>query len=110
MPREDVERNFDLYGLLDDQVQFVEGWFKDTLPALQNRTWSVARLDGDLYESTKDALVNLYPGLSVGGFLIVDDYGHGPCRQAVLEYREEHGIDEPIQEIDWLGAFWRREH
>ena len=110
VPREDVERNFDLYGLLDDQVQFVEGWFKDTLPALQNRTWSVARLDGDLYESTKDALVSLCPGLSVGGFLIVDDYGHGPCRQAVLEYREEHGIDEPIQEIDWLGAFWRREH
>lgn len=110
VPREDVERNFDLYGLLDDQVQFVEGWFKDTLPALQNRTWSLVRLDGDLYESTKDALVNLYPGLSVGGFLIVDDYGHDPCRQAVLEYRAEHGIDEPIQEIDWLGAFWRREH
>jgi macrocin-O-methyltransferase TylF-like protien len=110
VPREEVERNFDLYGLLDDRVQFVEGWFKDTLPALQHRTWSVVRLDGDLYESTTDALVNLYPGLSVGGFLIVDDYGHPPCRQAVLEYREKHGIDEPIQEIDWRGAFWRREH
>jgi Macrocin-O-methyltransferase (TylF) len=109
VPREDVERNFDLYGLLDEQVQFVQGWFKDTLPALRNRTWSVVRLDGDLYESTKDALVNLYPGLSVGGFLIVDDYAHDPCRRAVLEYREEHGIDEPIQEIDWRGAFWRRE-
>jgi hypothetical protein len=109
IPREEVERNFELYGLLDDQVRFLEGWFKDTLPTVKDRTWSVVRLDGDLYESTMDALVNLYPGLSVGGFLIVDDYGHGPCREAVLEFREKHGIDEPIHEIDWLGAYWRRE-
>jgi hypothetical protein len=46
--------------------------------------------------------------LSVGGFLIVDDYGHGPCRQAVTDFRDANGIDEPIEPIDWLGAFWRR--
>ena len=108
--REEVARNFELYGLLDDRVRFLEGWFKDTLPNVRDRTWSVVRLDGDLYESTMDALVNLYPGLSVGGFLIVDDYGHGPCREAVTRFREEYGIDEPIEEIDWLGAFWRRAH
>jgi O-methyltransferase len=106
--RNEVERNFDLYGLLDEQVHFLQGWFKDTLPAVKDRTWSVVRLDGDLYESTMDALVNLYPGLAVGGFCIIDDYGHGPCRQAVLDYREAHGIDEPIEMIDWLGAYWRR--
>jgi O-methyltransferase/8-demethyl-8-(2,3-dimethoxy-alpha-L-rhamnosyl)tetracenomycin-C 4'-O-methyltransferase len=77
---------------------------------VKERTWSVVRLDGDLYESTMDALTNLYPGLSVGGFLIVDDYGHGPCRQAVTDFRDAHGIDEPIEPIDWLGAFWRRAH
>jgi O-methyltransferase len=110
IPREDVERNFDLYGLLDERVQVLEGWFKDSLPQVKDRTWSVIRLDGDLYESTMDALTNLYPGLSVGGYLIVDDYGHGPCRQAVMEFREANGIDEPIEEIDWLGAFWRRAH
>jgi O-methyltransferase len=110
VPREDVERNFDLYGLFDERVQILEGWFKDSLPAVKDRTWSVVRLDGDLYESTMDALTNLYPGLSVGGFLIVDDYGHGPCRQAVTDFRDAHGIDEPIEPIDWLGAFWRRAH
>ena len=110
IPREDVERNFDLYGLLDERVQVLEGWFKDSLPQVKDRTWSVIRLDGDLYESTMDSLTNLYPGLSVGGYLIVDDYGHGPCRQAVMEFREANGIDEPIEEIDWLGAFWRRAH
>jgi hypothetical protein len=106
--RDDVERNFELYGLLDDRVQFLEGWFKDTLPQVKDRTWSVVRLDGDLYESTMHALEHLYPRLSIGGFLIVDDYGHGPCRQAVMDYRAAHRIDEPIEPIDWLGAFWRR--
>ena len=40
---------------------------------------------------------NLYPKLSLGGFLIVDDYGYEPCRQAVADYREANGIDEPIE-------------
>jgi O-methyltransferase len=107
--RSEVERNFALYGLLDERVHLVEGWFADTLPALADRTWAVARLDGDMYGSTIDALTNLYPRLSVGGFLIVDDYGFEPCRRAVDDYRAEHGIEEPIEQIDWLGAFWRRE-
>jgi O-methyltransferase len=106
--RDEVAKNFERYGLLDDRVRFLEGWFKDTLPSLQDRIWSVIRLDGDMYESTMDGLRNLYPQLSVGGFLIVDDYGYEPCRQAVVDYRAELGIDEPIEEIDWLGAFWRR--
>ncbi len=105
----DVKRNFSLYGLLDDQVEFLEGWFKDTLPTVRDRTWAVIRLDGDMYESTMDALVNLYPQMSVGGFVIIDDYGYEPCGRAVADYRAEHGISEPIVEIDWLGAYWRRE-
>ncbi len=106
--RNDVARNFDLYGLLDEQVQFLEGWFRDTLPTVRDRTWAVVRLDGDMYESTMDALTNLYPGLSVGGFLIVDDYEYEPCKQAVSDYRSANGITDPIEPIDWLGAFWRR--
>jgi hypothetical protein len=108
IPRSEVEQNFELYGLLDDRVRFLEGWFKDTLPSVRDRTWSLVRLDGDMYESTMDALTNLYPGLAVGGFLIVDDYTFGPCRQAVEDYRGAHGIREPVVPIDWLGAYWRR--
>jgi DNA modification methylase len=70
---------------------------------------SVIRLDGDWYESTMDGLVNLYPKLSVGGYLIVDDYGCVPaCRQAVHDYRDSHGITEEIRSIDWTGIFWQR--
>jgi O-methyltransferase len=109
IPREDVERNFALYQLLDERVRLVEGWFSETLPALADKTWSVVRIDGDMYESTIDALKHLYPRLSPGGYLIIDDWSHIPCRKAVEDYRSAHGITEPIEVIDWTGVFWRRE-
>jgi len=107
---DEVKANFARYGLLDDRVRFLPGWFKDTLPVAPLERLAVARLDGDMYESTMDALRPLYPKLSVGGYLIVDDYGTVPgCRQAVDEYRAEHGITEPIVDIDGWGVYWRRE-
>jgi O-methyltransferase len=68
-------------------------------------------VDGDLYESTMDALTALYPRLSPGGFCIVDDYGAlEACRRAVHDFRASHGIGDPIVPIDWTGVFWRRQH
>ena len=107
--RREVEANFRRYSLLDDQVRFLEGWFEDTLPTLRDRTWAVIRLDGDLYQSTIEALDNLYPGLSPGGYCVIDDYGTYPaCRQAVADYRDKHDISDPIIDVDGSGAFWRR--
>jgi O-methyltransferase len=106
---EQVRTNFQRYGLLDDQVRFLKGWFKDTLPSAPIGRLAIIRLDGDMYESTMDGLVNLYPKLSPGGFLIVDDYGAVPaCKKAVHDYREQHGIREEIHSIDWTGVYWRR--
>jgi O-methyltransferase len=110
---EQVKANFARYGLLDDQVRFLPGWFKDTLRMAPIEKLSLIRLDGDLYESTIDAITALYPKLSIGGYLIVDDYNapgwDKACGQAIRDYRAEHNIAEPIQEIDWTGVFWRRE-
>ncbi len=72
--REEVERNFERFGLLDDQVRFLKGWFKDTLPGAPIEQLAILRLDADLYESTMDALVPLYPKVASGGYVIVDDY------------------------------------
>jgi O-methyltransferase len=109
VPLDVVKANFDRYGLLDDQVIFVEGWFSDTLPALQCDAFALLRLDGDLYESTELALRHLYPKLSPGGFVIIDDYGVAPaCRQAVHDYRAQHGIDAAIHTVDRSGVWWRK--
>ena len=108
---EDVKANFAKYGLLDDRVCFLKGWFKDTLHRAPIERLAVARLDGDMYESTWDALSGLYPKLSPGGFLIVDDYNDWPvCRKAVDEYRERFNVREPIETIDHTGVFWRKQH
>jgi macrocin-O-methyltransferase TylF-like protien len=107
---ESVQRNFNRYNLLDDQVRFLKGWFRDTLPSARVKQLAVLRLDGDLYESTLDTLVHMYPKLSSGGYAIVDDYGDIPaCRQAVHDYRAQHGIEEQIMPIDGHGVFWRKE-
>lgn len=107
---ETVRRNFAHYGLLDDQVRFLKGWFKDTLPSAPITRLAVLRLDGDLYESIWDALTHLYPKLSEGGFAIIDDYNLTSCRQAVHEYRTRHGINELIHDIDGCGIYWRKQH
>jgi O-methyltransferase len=104
-----VRANFERYGLLDDRVRFLEGWFCDTLPGAPIEQLAVLRLDGDLYQSTMDALVALEPKVSPGGFVLVDDYGGWPpCRAAVDDYRAERGITEPIQQVDWTGVWWRK--
>lgn len=106
---EQVRANFEKYQLLDGQVKFLKGWFKDTLPKAPIDELAIMRLDADLYESTMDTLVNLYPKLSLGGYVIVDDYWNAPpCRKAVDDYRSQHQISEEIIEIDWSGAYWQK--
>lgn len=108
---EQVQDNFRRYGLLDGQVGFLKGWFKDTLPAAPIVQLAVLRLDGDMYESTMDALKAMYHKLSRGGYAIVDDY-HAVqgCRQAVHDFMAAEYPDEPLnlQEIDGVGVFWQR--
>jgi O-methyltransferase len=106
--QEQVAKNFARYGLLDDQVVFLKGWFKDSLPNAPIDKLAVMRLDGDMYVSTIDALTPLYPKLSDGGFCIIDDYAIEGCKRAVNDYRAANGIDEPLQTIDWTGQFWRK--
>jgi len=108
---EDVQRNFAAFGLLDDQVKFLKGWFKDTLPTAPIGTLALMRLDGDYYESTRDALNSLYHRLSVGGYVILDDYGEDSwtyCRRAVDEFRAERHIEEPLIAVDSKCFYWRR--
>lgn len=109
IPLEEVQRNFQRYNLLDDRVRFLKGWFRDTLPGAPIGRLSLLRIDGDLYESTMDALVGLYPKLSAGGYIIIDDYNEVPaCKSAVMDFRKQAGIHDPIIEIDRDGIYWRR--
>jgi len=104
-----VRANFAKYDLLDGQVRFLEGWFSETLAAAPIERLAILRLDGDMYESTMDALTALYDKVSAGGFIIADDFGAVEgCRKAILEFRERREILGPLYDIDGYGAFWRK--
>ncbi len=106
---DEVQELFERYDLLDEQVKFLIGWFKDSLPDAPIEQLAVLRLDGDLYESTMDALNPLYDKVSVGGFIIVDDYGScPPCKQAIHDFRCQRGIRDELISIDTQSVFWRK--
>jgi O-methyltransferase len=106
---EQVRDNFARYGLLDNQVRFLAGWFQETLPTAPIDRLAILRLDGDMYQSTMDALRYLYPKLSVGGYAIIDDYGVVPaCRAATDDFRAENRIQEELHQVDQAGVFWQR--
>jgi hypothetical protein len=104
-----VRDNFTRYDLLDEQVVFLKGLFKDTLPQLKDRRFALIRLDGDMYEATMDALTNLYDCVSDRGFVIIDDYGTlRNCRKAVHDFLDSRSLKVDLQTIDGCGVWWRK--
>ena len=105
----DVQNNFKLYGALDENVIFLEGWFEDTLP---NNTsigeLSVLRMDGDMYKSTMDVFDSCYHKVVKGGRVIIDDYCIPNCKNAVHKFREVNSFTEEITVIDQCGIFWTK--
>jgi O-methyltransferase len=109
VPSEEVWANFERHGLRTG-VEFVEGFFHETLPTLGDKRWALIRLDGDTYESTRIALESLYPGLAHSGFIIVDDYGAiEQCSRAVDDFRRERGIQARLEKVDYTCVRWRRD-
>lgn len=110
---EQVRSYFARFGL-DRGVRFVPGFFEETMSTLRGGRWALIRLDADTYRATTVALEALYPGLGAGGFVVIDDYFHpylpDSCRKAVDDFRERHGITEPIEPVDWSAGRWRRQH
>jgi hypothetical protein len=108
IPEQEVRNNFKRYDLLDRQVQFVPGFFAQSLPGPVDQL-SVLRLDGDLYVSTMDALNALYPLLQPGGYCIIDDWSIEMAMEAVMHYRTRNHIHHTIHDIDGLSVYWRKQ-
>jgi O-methyltransferase len=109
VPLDQVKRNFAKFGLLDEQVVFLPGLFKDTLPTAPVERLAVLRLDGDMYESTIQALDNLFDMVSINGWIVIDDYELVPaCRAAVQDFLGSRGLTPEFYPIDGIGAFFRK--
>jgi O-methyltransferase len=108
VPLEQVRANFARYGLLDDQVSFLEGWFADTLPSAPIERLAVLRMDGDMYSSTIQTLEALYTKVAPGGYVIVDDYNLRGCRKAITDFRERWNITDDLEPVDGSAVYWRK--
>jgi hypothetical protein len=109
VPLKKVQENFEKYDLLDNQVVFLKGFFKDTLQHAPIEKLALLRLDGDMYESTMNGLIALYDKISLGGYVIIDDYHtFEPCKLATHDFRSTHKISEKIVDIDGSGIYWRK--
>ena len=107
-PLEEVRRNMLSTGYPEAQVTYVKGKVEDTLPAAAPSKIAVLRLDTDWYESTRHELEHLYPRLSPGGVLIIDDYGYwSGARKAVDEY---FGDSLLLNRIDDTGRMAVKPH
>lgn len=107
---EQVRANFAKFDLLDDQVLFLKGWFRDTMAKVPSEEIAVLRLDGDMYESTIDPLRHLYHRIPAGGWVIVDDYHVVPAAKAALhDFLDERSETPTLREIDGVGVFFRKD-
>jgi O-methyltransferase len=87
------------------------GWFEDTLPdaAREIGTVAVLHCDGDWYDSVRLTLEVVYPLVSPGGFVVIDDYGAWPgARRATEEHRRRAGDSARLRRIDHTGRYWRK--
>lgn len=101
---EEVKRNLLSTEYPESRLFFIKGRVEETIPESAPCQIALLRLDTDWYESTYHELVHLYPRLSSGGVLIIDDYGHWKgARKAVDQYAEENNLRLLLSRIDYTG-------
>lgn len=98
---DNVKSNMKQWGIDSRYLIYHKGWFQHTLPIDAPKIDKICllRLDGDLYESTKVCLEYLYPKISNGGYIVIDDYGLVGCRKAVTEYLEKNNLTPEIKTV-----------
>ena len=100
----DVQAAMASTGYDEERIHFHKGKVEVTIPSAATGKIALLRLDTDWYESTRHELEYLYPRLSPGGILIIDDYGHWcGSRKAVDEYIEKYAPSLFLSRIDYTG-------
>jgi hypothetical protein len=103
-PIEDVRRALGETGYDAFRIHLVKGKVEETIPAGAPDRIALLRLDTDWYESTRHELEHLFPRLSPGGVIIIDDYGHWQgARRATDEYLTQKKVRLLLNRIDYTA-------
>lgn len=110
--RADFEQNVARYGLGGDALRVLEGFFDQSIPKAPIERLAMIRIDIDGYEGVSAVLDLLYPKLSPGGFVVVDELEVAGCKRAIDEFFARNGLDKaqilPIQQKKTKAAYWRK--
>jgi hypothetical protein len=91
-------------GYPNHNIHLVPGMVEDTIPGAAPEKIALLRLDTDWYESTRHEMEQLFPRLTDGGVLIIDDYGHWEgARRAIDEYLANNNIAMMLNRLDYTG-------
>lgn len=108
----EVQHNFDKYGLADDKVVYVKGFFKDSLPTFLDQfpetQIAILRIDANYYDSYEDAMMHLYPKVPIGGIIIFDEVRFTAVMWWFVTFRQTHGLPEELIHIDHYSAWFRK--
>ena len=106
----EVASNFQKFNLLAPNVIFAKGFFNYSMPILRSQIQniSILRLDGDMYKSTVDVLYHLYDKVSIGGYVIVDDWFGFPAKQACEDFFQAHNFRPVVIPVDSSSVFWQK--
>jgi hypothetical protein len=99
-----VRKALAITGYPSDKIHFIKGMVEQTTPHSAPDKIALLRLDTDWYKSTKHEMIHLFPRLSKGGVLVIDDYGHWQgSRKAIDEYLAENNVKLLLNRIDYTG-------
>jgi cephalosporin hydroxylase len=103
-----VREGFARFGLFDHRVAFLQGSPSRTLAEAPIDKVSLLRVDSHEPDEVGGALHSLYGKVTLGGFVVIDDYGHPACQEVVDHFRSEHGVIDPLERVGWDGGVWRK--
>src|SRR5262249_25963866 len=103
-----VRDAFQRFDLFDERVRFLLGPLEATLPESGIDSVALLRLGDGIGASAGDVLEAMYAKVSIGGYVVLDEYADPACAQAVQNFRAHHGIDAPLEAVDWSAVAWRK--
>jgi O-methyltransferase len=93
----------------ETRARIVPGWFQDTLAQAPIQRIALLHIDADWYESVRFVLDTLYPRVTPGGYVVLDDYGYWQgCRTAWEEFQATLPAAPALVSVDGIGCFLRK--
>jgi O-methyltransferase len=104
-----VHEVLDAVGFQWDRVEVRAGLFSETLRRALPERIALLHIDADWFDSVLQALRALYPVVSDGGFVVLDDFGHWEgTRKAFYAFCREHEIAPLLERVGYTQAFWQK--